>query len=258
MGSRVREARKQRGLTQAALGRAVRVSQGRIAQVEGGTKPPNYGLATLLQDALDLGQQLTELLPFVDHKTFAEWAAMFLAKQMEADRIQEFSHLIPGLLQTRAYATSLVEAAQIYDGTVDEDRVSVRIARQSAIFDRAAPPWVQVIVSESALRACIGSAEVMREQLAHLLQMGQRERVSVAVLPFAKADGAALTGSLSVLQMPSGHSVAYTEGMQSGTLLESKDDVSRYQALYDRLRSRALDEADSASLISQVMKEYSE
>jgi hypothetical protein len=74
--------------------------------------------------------------------------------------------VVPGLLQLPDYARALITAAgePDVDGLVEE-----RIARQQ-IFSRTPPPVLWVLLKENALDWPVGGPEVMRAQLARLLE----------------------------------------------------------------------------------------
>lgn len=62
----------------------------------------------------------------------------------------------------------------------------------------------------------------------------------VQVLPCDQGEHDAMGGSLTVLTLPDGSEVAYTEGADYGQLVEDPAEVRRYTVTYDRLRAVAL------------------
>ncbi|HEX3957095.1 MAG TPA: DUF5753 domain-containing protein, partial [Trebonia sp.] len=72
--------------------------------------------------------------------------------------------VVPGLLQTEAYARAILSTR--VGATVEEldDAVTARLERQR-ILDREHPPELWVILDEMVLRRPIGGPEIMREQL---------------------------------------------------------------------------------------------
>ena len=91
---------------------------------------------------------------------------------------------IPGLLQTTEHARVVFNAGipQLAPYEV-EHRISHRIKRQ-AILHGDAPTPLTAIVHEAALRMGYGGSTVARGQLQHLIDMGEREYVTVVVIPF--------------------------------------------------------------------------
>lgn len=255
LGYKLRRLREGAGLTQEELGRKVHTAHTRIAQAELATVPPGKELTLRLESALGVTDVLMELWRLINRSPYTEWAQRFLALQQEALAIQEFGQVFPGLAQTEPYARHLMAAGRVYaDGDLDE-QVAARMERQ-AVLASEEPPWFSVIVDESALYKVVASGEVMCEQLAHLLDLGERQRCDVQVLPFDSTEPAVLSGgSLVTLALPGGERVAYTEGIHSGELIDEPDRVTRYGVLYSRLQAMALSPEASAVMIRKVMEE---
>lgn len=97
------------------------------------------------------------------------------------------SNVIPGLLQTREYATALLSSITAFQGTPNDvdDAVNARLARSRVI--REGDHRFSLLVEESVLRYRIGSAETMAGQLGALLELMALPRVSLGVIPFSKS-----------------------------------------------------------------------
>src|SRR5699024_893018 len=78
-----------------------------------------------------------------------------------------------------------------------ERRLELLLRRQSTVLAPGGAD-VQVVLSESAVRRRVGGAEVMGEQLAHLTELAERERVALRLLPF-DAGAVPVNGSFTVL-----------------------------------------------------------
>lgn len=89
--------------------------------------------------------------------------------------------IVPGLVQTEAYARELFTAMGLDDAKVAEF-LEVRMGRQ-AIIDRPDPPDITIVLWEPVLSHQIGSRAVMCEQLARLIDMSNRASVTIHVLP---------------------------------------------------------------------------
>lgn len=89
--------------------------------------------------------------------------------------------LIPGLLQSREYATELLKVLPNQAAT--PQRVALRMERQERVF---AQPGVAFtfIMGEEALYRLVGGSRVMRRQFEHLLEVGRRENVEFRIVPF--------------------------------------------------------------------------
>ncbi|MFF8262077.1 Scr1 family TA system antitoxin-like transcriptional regulator [Streptomyces virginiae] len=253
-GAKLRKLRIRAGLTQRQLGDKIPIAHSRIAQFELGNEVPPEDVNSKLDVLLDAGGDLTDLWGHVRRTPFPDWVQKFMACEAKAIMMRKFSQIIPGLAQTEAYARAVLGAGQIYDDGDTEDKVAARLRRQ-AILRRDAPPWMWFILDEVVLHWIVGGRHVMREQLAHLLHLGQLPRVHLQVLPFGSVDPAAMGGSFSLLTLPDGGEVAYEEGIVYGRLIEETDEVLRRAVLYDRLQANALSPIESAELIRMAMEE---
>ncbi|MEU8683116.1 Scr1 family TA system antitoxin-like transcriptional regulator [Streptomyces sp. NPDC048611] len=254
LGSKVRELRESRGWSQGVLAGKVFTSVARIAGVELATDPPNADLCQRLDETLEAKGALMELFPLLRRSQFEKWAEVFLDKQAQAVKIYEYSQSVPGLLQTPGYARAMLASGRIFNSDRDLDEVvQARLERQE-ILRRPTPPWMWVILAESALHFTIGGRQVMREQLEYLLEVATSDRVHIRVLPYEGTVPMALGGSLSLLVMPRGEQVAYVEGLRMGNLIEGED-ATPYTVLYDHLHGNALGPDESADMIRKVLEE---
>ncbi|MFE0726682.1 Scr1 family TA system antitoxin-like transcriptional regulator [Streptomyces antibioticus] len=255
-GARVRRLRTAAGLTQAELGDRTHVVSTRITQIEraSGAKP-TLDLARALDAALHADNLLVELWPYVYREAFPDWSRRFMALSERAVAICEYAaHVVPGLLQTEDYARAVLSLDVLLSSEGQlEERVAARLGRQERLstLDR---PRLWVILDEAVLRRPIGGHVVMRKQLARLLDAAAERHVTVQVLPFDQGGHEAMGGSLTILTLPDGSEVAYTEGSDYGQLLEEPALISRYKVIYDRLRAAALPPLMSLDMVRSAME----
>ncbi|WP_437063477.1 helix-turn-helix domain-containing protein [Streptomyces sp. enrichment culture] len=256
-GLRVRRLRLAAGLTQAELGAKAHVVSSRITQVEraSGAKP-TLELARVLDDVLGADNLLVELWPYVYRESFPDWSRKFMECSERAVVVQEYaSHVVPGLLQTEGYARTVLSLDALLDGEAQlDERVAARTARQERLRspDR---PELWMILDEAVLRRPIGNPSVMRKQWEFLLDVAEERHITVQVLPFDQGGHHAMGGSLTILNLPDGTDVAYTEGADYGQLVEEPANVSRYKVIYDRLRAVALPPTMSLDMIRSALED---
>jgi transcriptional regulator with XRE-family HTH domain len=172
--------------------------------------------------------------------------------EQRADSIKKFSALLlSGLFQTERYARTIIESIE---GADIDALVSQRMERQ-AIFSRNPPPRVWLTVDEMVLRRMVGCADVMREQLAFLLEVSERPRTMVEVIPFDAGYHAGLGGSLTILGFDDGHDIGYVESSGVGVVVEQPAGVAALHVRYDLLRGHALPVEESRALIRTVMED---
>ncbi|MEU4558365.1 DUF5753 domain-containing protein [Actinoplanes sp. NPDC023936] len=134
--------------------------------------------------------------------------------------------VIPGLLQTRAYA----EAVLTFYASPAElaPLVEARMARKE-IFERDDAPEMHFLIDESALRRWAGATgpgpEIMREQLEHLRRIAGHPRVRVQVVPYAGGLHEGMKGPFVILGFtdPEHSELLYLE--------DAKGDVVRADAV---------------------------
>ncbi|MFE2275833.1 Scr1 family TA system antitoxin-like transcriptional regulator [Streptomyces sp. NPDC059454] len=257
-GARVRRLRTAAGLTQAELGARTHVVSTRITQIEraSGAKP-TLELARALDAALGADDLLVELWPYVYREAFPDWSRKFIACAERAVSVREYAaHVVPGLLQTEAYARAVLKVGRTLGSEEQlEERVGVRMGRQKRL-GRPGRPELWVVLDEAVLRRPVGGKPVMHEQLARLLGTASEPHITVQVLPFDQGEHEVMGGSLTVLGMPDGSEVAYTEGAHFGQLVEDPDEVRSFALTYDRLRAAALPPLMSLDMIRSVMEGY--
>ncbi|MFD8405604.1 Scr1 family TA system antitoxin-like transcriptional regulator [Streptomyces anulatus] len=255
-GSRLRKLRVAAGLTQTEVGLLAHVVGSRIAQLERATgAKPTLELTRVLDKELVADELLIDLWPYVYREAYPDWSRAFIAYSARAAVIREYaSHVVPGLLQTPEYARALLSVGHtLRDAEHLEERLEARLDRQVRLTgpDR---PELWIIVDEAVLRRPVGGAAVMQGQLEKLLRMAEEPNVTIQVLPFDQGAHGSLGGSLTVLVMPDGTEIAYTEGAHYGQLTEEPDEVERFVLTYDQLRAMALPPLMSLAMIRSVLE----
>lgn len=237
-------------LTGEQFGRIIGVVRSTVSRYELGELKINEDQAMALDHKFYTGGHFLRLLTyaklghnpdwFIEHVSYEARAAML--------RIYELA-LIPGLFQTEAYARALMEDAGIEDL---EEQLAARLARQE-IFNRKPRPLIWVLLTQNALDWPVGGPEVMREQLAGLLELSLLRNVMVRVVPRTAGATIGLDGAFKVLSVQEGD-VAYTEAHGGGRLILSTAEVRHFGIRYDRIGAKALPDDASRTLIQQVME----
>lgn len=163
---------------------------------------------------------------------------------------------MPGLLQTRAYATSIVEQSLLWPTKREATRfVDLRMARQDALT-RDDPLSMSCILDEAALRREVGGPAVMKPQLERVLEvMGSYDHVDVRVLPFSVGAHAALDGTFQLMHFPVGPPVALVESKTTSLYLEEDGDVDLYRSAFKSLLAKALDAKATHRFIHELIKD---
>jgi len=104
----------------------------------------------------------------------------------------------------------------------------------------------------------VGGPEVMRGQLAHLLELSKRPNIRLQILPLEAGAHPALTGGFIVLKVPEpGIDVVYIELMNSILYIEEEENVHQHTLVFDALRNQALPAEDTPGYLQQKISEIS-
>ncbi|WGD44276.1 helix-turn-helix domain-containing protein [Streptomyces cathayae] len=256
-GKLVRLFRERAGLTQQALAEAIDYSMEQVASVEQGRRPAKAAFTEAAERVLEAGGALRVLQEDVDRAKLPVFFQDFAL--LEAEAVSRFSYdplLIPGLLQTEAYAQALLEAhfPPLSDEIV-EQRVAARLARQ-ALLSRKNPPMVFVfVVEEAAILRGVRSTAIMQGQLEHLLMCSKMRNVELQVMPTVRGAHSGLNGPMVLIESTDRKQFAYIEAQDVVSVRSDRHEVSEFWLRYGMLRTQALNTEESSRLIERMAGE---
>jgi transcriptional regulator with XRE-family HTH domain len=257
-GAALRRARLRRGWSQEATGRKIGpVSGDLISKIENGDRAPSPEMVELCDKIFPEMAGLFAWIYELARKSgkVPVWFAGWIDAEGEATFLRWWEALqMPGLVQTEAYARSILgEDRSNTEDTLDE-LVSVRLERQK-IFDRANPPMLLVVLDEAVLHRCIGSPKIMHDQLVHLADMAERPNITVQIVPASVGKHAGLLGAFAIAEFDDKPSIVYLETSANGQVVEKSSVVARVTMRLDSLRAVALPKDDSRDLILKVAEQ---
>jgi transcriptional regulator with XRE-family HTH domain len=181
----------------------------------------------------------------------------FVELETDASSVNTYENeLIPGLLQTSAYAREITRSTLMLDDVGEiETRVNIRIGRQQ-VLDRDPPLRLWAILNESVLRRWVGSAELMQAQLTQLITAAERPTVTLQVLPFtAGSHPASVGGAFIVLGFEQTDlDVVYLDNQTGALYLEEPNEIDRYNLALNHLRAKALSPDESVAFIGEIAR----
>jgi transcriptional regulator with XRE-family HTH domain len=256
-GEVLRHFREAALLTQEGLARQIPCDRSHVARVEGGSRVPQDTFAKTCDELLGTGGVLARLWARIDWYPQVEHPDWF-RRRAEMDEVavslREYQErVMPGLLQTADYAQSLFSL--LVSGEELEERVRARLSRQQRFLAEGGPLYI-VVLDESCLRNMIGSPAVMRDQCAHLLNVGRRPNIRIQVAPASRLGLFRPSGSMSLIKLPDGHDWVYSESLDRGHFNDDPALFARHSHTYDVLRADALSAPQSAALIHETMERY--
>jgi transcriptional regulator with XRE-family HTH domain len=256
-GAELRYQRERAGLSQAALGEKLFVGHSLIAKMESGERRVQPDMAEQLDRVLDAGGFFVRYLTAGRSSAHREDFADVPELETSALTIKEWEPLlVPGLLQTAAYAMAVIRA---YDPVLAEDdaleRQKARLDR-AQLFDDPKCPLYWAVVNEAAIRCPVGGPATMAEQLCHIAAMVRRNRIVFQVLPLSVGAHPAMNGGLRLMTFEDDAPMAYRSGAGTGSLIDDPATVIRHTLTYDLLGAAALPPEASLTLIEAVAEEY--
>lgn len=270
LGMMLRSLREERGLSPGAAARLLNRDRSSLSKLETGHRGIRRPALENMLDKYGVDDtELRELLYTLaeDARTKGWWRAYdgtlshrlvdYIGLEQMATAIEVFElHLIPGLLQTPAYARAII-AAGVSLGENPNARalLDVRLRRQR-ILTTPDPPTYTAIISEAALHQQVGGAAVRLDQLHRLLEAATLSNVTLQILPFTAGASAGLNGSFTRLHLDSGAlEVVLVESLTTGWYLETGQDLRRYRVVMDHLRAQALPEDSSRAMIEGLLSD---
>lgn len=274
LGNRLRRLRQERELTLERVsadlsGEYAGFSAAKISRMETGKRGVNprdvkdlceyYGAdpaetAALLQLAKDgRGQDW-----WAGHSSVGDRDSTFIAHEAIARRILNYEAVyVPGLLQTRDYAQAMVEGMLPGESEREVSAfVDVRMYRQERLSgpDR---PQLSVVVDESVLHRRVGSAEVVRAQLMHLVDLMARPNIEVQIVPRTAGVYPGSEASNFVVfefgdigdPASAREEAGYMETLLGSVFIDKAADVKRISRMFYHLQAIALDEVATRAML---------
>lgn len=268
VGLRLRRYREQSGVSRDDAGYAIRASQSKISRLETGRISfKQRDIADLLTlygvtDEADREALLTMAAqaslpawwqPYSE--VVPSWFEPYLGMEEAASIIRCYEvQFIPGLLQTREYAQSVIGLSAERSAEEVELAVELRMRRQQILY-RADPPRLWAVVDEAALHRPYGGIDAMREQLHHLMELCELPHVTIQVLPFAAGGHSAAGGPISILRLPEPDlpDVVYLEQLTSAIYPDRAADLDYYWHVMNKLGAEAARPSETPAILQRVL-----
>ncbi|GAA2774206.1 helix-turn-helix transcriptional regulator [Saccharopolyspora taberi] len=266
LGAELRDLRKAAGLNGRQLAARLGISQPTLSRYESGQRTAPVDIVARVLGTLGIiGERCDELIEFArtasepnmvaDHRGSLHGHLIELAEfERAATRITHVAPLvIPGPLQTRAYATEIMASIPADQRGV---RVELRMARGETLrSDRQ----ITAIIMERALREPIGSYTIMAEQVRHLVQLAGRPNITVQVIPSNISRWTlAHNGSFILFEFDKAAPMVHLEHFRGPTFLYGENDVEAYRSELSTLMGAAMSPESSAELMTAVAQQLAE
>ncbi|MFI0257590.1 Scr1 family TA system antitoxin-like transcriptional regulator [Streptomyces sp. NPDC017056] len=253
-GAVVKVFRERAGLTQEELAPMVRFSPQTVASIEQGRRLPPPEFIDRAEVALDAFGALKAAARHLSRKPgLAAWFRHWAAMEERAISLRTYEcRLVPGLLQTEAYARTLFEnrVPPLTDEQVDS-QVSARLERQKLLRERPGTLF-SFILDEHVFLRRTGGTEASRQLIEHVLECASLRNVELQIMPLEEPVHPGLDGPICLLETPDNKWFGYCEAQESGQFVSDPKTISTLHMRYARLQSQALSPEDSRSLLERM------
>jgi hypothetical protein len=263
LGRQLRIARINAGFRSAkALGDEIGTHETVIAKAETGERPPTDEVYGPWMEKCGITGRLRELYDVVlllarvkDGGAVKIWFAGWVDAEVKAHTLRFWQPIIfPGLLQTEAYARETFRVMGLDDDQVKE-QVATRLRRQE-IFSRPGPLSVIVVLDESVLYKLIGTPQLMRDQLEHVIGLSKRHEVMIHVLPKSVGANAGLGGPVSLATATGTPDVLLTGSLIEDQVTTDPAQVIMASATFNLVRADAASRTGSRDLMVKALETW--
>ncbi|MFF0060275.1 helix-turn-helix domain-containing protein [Streptomyces sp. NPDC005279] len=259
-GKELRWKREEAGLTLQQLVEGSFYGPSHLSEIERGARRMPAELAEHVDKALGTDgffKRRCEDVRKAKRRGHASYFERVLEAEKHVESIEEWCPtLIPGLLQTDAYARAVVRATHpLAPDDEVEEKVSARMARARLFEDDHRSPEYWAILPESLLRQPILPPGAMAEQLEHITALARSHRILPQILPWNCGPHPLMLGTAMIMTFPDAPPLVYTEAQYSGDTIDDPALVKQYRKAYDRLRAAALPPEASLALIEQAAED---
>jgi transcriptional regulator with XRE-family HTH domain len=266
LGLRLRELRKDAGLTARELAAATGQHYTRVSKIEHGVQAPNdrdirawCGACRAEEHILDLIATLRAVesayLEFTRQsragmKRVIGAHTMALYERTKLFRIYEHN-VVPGLFQTAEYCAAMLSFWTKFLGAPDdiEDAVAVRMERQRVLY-RGDRKFICVL-EEQALRTWFGTAETQAGQLDRLLALMSLPTVTVGIVPLMIERVAVGSAGFWIFD----DALVALETPTAGIEVNRPQEINQYARMFEALKAPAVYGSSARELITRTLSE---
>jgi hypothetical protein len=235
------------------MGEIMGCSKSTVSRLETGDLKLDEDQARAIDRTWDTGGIYGFLVWYATLGHDPDWFKQYVGFEERAAIIKDWQvDLVPGLLQTPDYARAGLATGNVRDLNASLEE---RITRQ-AILDKESRPTLWFLLSQTLLELPCGGVQVMKAQLAHILEQSHRTNIGVRVVPKSVGHHPGLDGAFMLMTLAEPHlEVAYVEAPGGGRLVANRAEVASYALRYDQIGHHALPEGLSRDLIKEIMEE---
>jgi transcriptional regulator with XRE-family HTH domain len=264
LGVRLRELRKDAGLTGRALAAETGQHFTRVSKIEHGVQPPTVRDIDDWCRACGAADQAADLIATLRsvESAYLEFRRQARAgmkrvlgahttalyEQTTLFRIYEHN-VVPGLFQTADYAAAMLSFWIDFLATPNDldEAVASRMERQRVIYQRG--KRFAVVLEEQALRTWFGDAETQAGQLDRLLAVMSLPNVSVGVIPLMTERAAVASAGFWIFD----NVLVALETPTASIEVTRPQEIDLYGRMFDHLHAAAVYGKAARAIVGTVM-----
>ncbi|MET9885988.1 helix-turn-helix transcriptional regulator [Streptomyces sp. NPDC006430] len=268
LAAELRKLRERAGMTATEAAAAIGTSSGQLSNVETarfGVSPERVRAMARVYSVCD-PQLVDALAAMATDRTNGWWEQYRGVLPPSLLDLAELEHHaltlraaytahIPGLLQTPDHAREVFRQVlpELTPPEV-EHRVSHRIKRQEVLY-RSNPIPYTAIIHEAALRMQFGGPAIVKGQLSHLVEMGERKHVRILVIPFNAGSFPGAGQSIYYARGPVPQlDTVHLDQSHGPALVDAEARLGGYRLLLDRMEAMALDREESSQFVISILR----
>jgi transcriptional regulator with XRE-family HTH domain len=244
-GNELRAAMEAAGKTGREVAEALNVEPSTVSNWVNGRRVPHKKDVEKMEEILGTNGYLKRNLKWVDREVSPEWSLWRDAEDEATELLTVRIDVVPGLLQTGDYARAVLPS---------EDDVQQRIERQE-ILTKDDAPFFEALLDESLLYRKVGNETIMADQLRHLVEMAQRDNISIRAVSLDSGGLARFAGPFVLANLDSGKQVAFIDAEIRGRIEERPDRLSKLRRQWTRFSRNALSQQNTINLMLKIAEE---
>jgi transcriptional regulator with XRE-family HTH domain len=266
LGVRLRDIRRDAGLSGTELARLSGWQPSKITKIEHGRQTPSEEDLRAWCEHCRALAELPDLVAAVRsiETQFSEWRRIIrggIRRRQEAsaavyDRARLFRiyepQVIPGLLQTRDYAVSVLSTSISFFRVPDdaEESADARIERQRVLThgDRR----FHMLLGEQCMHTNVGGADIMVDQFEQLLRLLRLPRLRIGIIPFDAPYRVPLDNGFWLMDDALVQFDTYSMEMS----LVRPDEIELYSRAFERLAALAVYGAEARAMIDAALNKF--
>ncbi|MDA2808003.1 helix-turn-helix domain-containing protein [Nocardiopsis suaedae] len=253
-GRELRTLRDETGMTQTALARATNTSKSTISAVERGLTAPTTRLREALDSALGT-EHLARVWEELTGDGREAWKAEVAELVDTSSAVYEYLVLVwPAHLQTEQYAQALIRHGAQW---LTDDEVAAQAsnrAKRATRLTESPRPKLWIVMDEALLYRRYGSTETTRDQLASVIDLVERDRITVQLLPMNAAKHPGTSGAFKLITTETLPDVLFAESAREGQLVTNSAEVTNWRMQFAALQSSAIGPSETLAMMKAELR----